>query len=165
MSPALSEFDFCRGLSESSRIRLAELISPVELGEHQIVFRTGDPADNSYLIEEGLVSLEICAPGVGCRRMMTAGRGELIGWSPLVEGARYAATARTVGRCRLLKISGSALREACTADPRFGFEIMRSVVQVLSTRINAARLQILDLFGPEGAGHEREPASFTSSRE
>ncbi len=164
MSQELSEFDFCRGLSDTSRIRLAELISPVELGEHQIVFRTGDPAENSYLIADGLVALEICAPGVGCRRMMTAGPGELIGWSPLVEGARYAATARTVGRCRLLKISGSALRQACMADSRFGFEIMRSIVNVLSTRINAARLQLLDMFGPEGVGQGGEPASVTSPR-
>jgi CRP/FNR family transcriptional regulator, cyclic AMP receptor protein len=146
----LSEFEFCAGLAEDERAILASIIEPLDLNPDQYLFRGGEPATACFLVERGLISLEICAPGVGCRRMITVGPGELVGWSPLVADACYTATARAVQPSRLLKIPGDRLRAACEANPLFGYHVMQCVVRVLSARINASRLQLLDLFGPEG---------------
>jgi len=35
-----------------------------------------------YLVVNGNVSVEICAPGIGCRRIMTVGNGELLAGRP-----------------------------------------------------------------------------------
>lgn len=147
----LSGFEFCAGLTEDERAILASIVEPLNLNPDQYLFRSGEAATACFLVERGLVSLEICAPGVGCRRMITVGPGELVGWSPLVADACYTATARVVQPSRLLKIPGDQLRAVCEANPSFGYHVMQCVVRVLSARINASRLQLLDLFGPEGA--------------
>ena len=59
-----------------------------------VVFRQGEPATTVYWLLEGNVTLEICAPGSGCKRILTVAPGELLGWSPLLEQQRLTATAR-----------------------------------------------------------------------
>ena len=73
---------FLEGVAEEHLERLAELAEVVEFDEGILIFREGDPASTIYLIVKGNVSLEICAPGIGCRRIFTAGAGDLLGRRP-----------------------------------------------------------------------------------
>ena len=86
----LRDIDFLRGFDDEHLQKIAEL---VEIPEGNVIFREGEPAVDIFLVAHGKVSLEICAPGIGCRRLHTVGQGELLGWSPVLEQPRLAATA------------------------------------------------------------------------
>jgi CRP-like cAMP-binding protein len=145
----LVRLDFCADLTQDDRAILASLITPIEVDFDQSVFRSGEAADACYLVERGLIALEICAAGIGCRRIGTAGPGELIGWSPLLAGSCFSATARAVQDSRVLRIPAEELRKTCDLNPAFGYQILKRVVRVLADRINGTRMQMLDMFGPE----------------
>ena len=76
--------------------RLASLSRGIQLPEGAVVFREGDVINEIFLVHSGNVALEICAPSVGCKRILTAGEGDLLGWSPLLGGTALTATARTL---------------------------------------------------------------------
>jgi CRP-like cAMP-binding protein len=114
--------------------------------EFDVVFREGEPAENMYLVMFGIVSLEICAPGAGCRQILTLGPGELLGWSSLLE-QRYTARARTPQGARLLQINVPQLLAICDRDPQFGYELMRRTALALAKRLSATRMQLLNVYG------------------
>lgn len=155
----LKKIEFCADMTDGDRAILANMLTRQELGFDQVVFRSGAPADACYLVEEGLIALEVCSPAVGCRRMMTVGPGELVGWSPFIGDACFTATARTLETTRLLRLSADKIREACDRNPAFGFHMLSRVVKVLASRINSSRLQILDLFGPESSVVPQYPSN------
>jgi len=145
----LARLDFCADLTNDDCAILAALAVPMDLELEQILFRCGEEADACYLIERGLIALELCAAGIGCRRVGTVGPGELIGWSPLLADSCFSASARAMQKSRVLRIPARKLREACDRNPEFGYRILKRVVRVLAARINATRMQMLDMFGAE----------------
>lgn len=114
-----------------------------------VIFRQGDPARTVYVVADGTVSLEICAAGVGCRRILTVVKGELLGWSPLLSHDRLTATARAQSPTRLVAIDGGKLLALFEQQPRFGYQFMQRAAVALAQRLNATRLQLLDLYGGE----------------
>ena len=56
------------------------------------------------------------------------------------------ATAIALEPVRTLSINGRSLREWCESDHEAGYHVMRQLVLVLSERLLATRLQLLDLY-------------------
>lgn len=153
----LRGLDFLEGVAEEHLQKLAEVAKSIDFPEGEVIFREGDPALHIYLIVEGRVSLEICAPAIGCRRILTVGKGELLGWSPVLEQAQLTSTARTITATNAIELRGSQVLTLCEHNPRFGYEFMRSTVQALAKRLNATQMQLVDVFGTEMAtGAERK---------
>jgi len=150
----LREIDFFQGISGEHLEKIASIAQLVEFSEGTVIFREGDLATTIYLITGGNVSLEICAPGIGCRRIQTVGKGELLGWSPVLEQPRLSATARTLSYTQAIKISGNQILTLCEHNPRLGYEFMRRVTSVLAKRLVAVRTQLLDVFGAESLAAE-----------
>lgn len=157
---ALRQIDVLEGLSEHELQQLSQIAQGIEFSAGELIFREGDPAADVYLIAQGSVSLEVCAPGTGCRRILTVGAGELLGWSPVLEQARLTATARTISTTSAVKVSGRQLLALCEHDPRFGYEFMRRAALALAKRLSATRLQLLNVYGQEmpQAQADEEPA-------
>lgn len=148
----LKQIDFLDGFDEVELQLIASIASEVSYQAGEILFRENSPAESIYLIIEGSASLEICAPGVGCRRILTVGRGELLGWSPALENTRFTATSKAITDVMAVKISGHELLEICNDNPSLGFHFMQRVALALSKRLNATRLQLLNVFGSETQG-------------
>jgi len=142
----------CRFLHEVSQQHLEQLAKVARLrdfDELEVVFREGDVAQHIYLVVFGNVSLDICAPGVGCKRVMTIGPGEVLGWSALLEQTRMTATARTLEISRLVEIDAAPLLMMCESDLAIGYEIMRRTMLALAKRLSATRMQLLDVYGSQ----------------
>jgi CRP-like cAMP-binding protein len=84
---------------------------------------------------------------VGCKRVLTIGPGELLGWSALLEQTRMTATARTLEITRVVEIDAAPLLMVCESDLEFGYEIMRRTMLALAKRLSATRMQLLDVYG------------------
>lgn len=119
-----------------------------ESGEY--LLREGDRADEFYLIRDGRVALEINAPGRAGITFQTVGPGEIVGVSWLVPPYRWTYDARALERVRAISLDASCLREKCDTDHDLGYEMMIRFVPVLVQRLQATRLQLLDVYGRDG---------------
>jgi CRP-like cAMP-binding protein len=140
---------FLEGLDGAHLEQIASISELCDFQAGQTVFREGDAATYIYLIVFGNVSLEVCAAGVGCKRILTAGPGEMIGWSALIDQARLTATARTLTLTQLVKVDAAQLLTLCEHNLRFGYVLMRRAVLAMGARLNATRIQLLDIYGAQ----------------
>jgi CRP-like cAMP-binding protein len=116
-----------------------------EAGEH--LFREGDPADSFYVIRHGRVALEVQAPGRGALMIETLGEGAVVGWSWLFPPHRFSFDARALELTRVVGFDGACLRGKCDEDRNLGYELMQRFASVMLERLQATRLQLLDLYG------------------
>jgi CRP-like cAMP-binding protein len=107
----------------------------------------GDPADRFYLIREGALALEVVSPGRGTLVIETLHGGEVVGWSWLFEPYRWQFEVRAVEATRAITFDGACLRGKCEADHELGYQLMRRFAGVLTERLQATRLQLLDVYG------------------
>jgi CRP/FNR family transcriptional regulator, cyclic AMP receptor protein len=113
--------------------------------------REGDSADRFFLIERGVVALEIAVPGRDAILIETLHDGDLLGWSWLFEPHRWQFDARAVEPTDLLVFDGACVRERCEADPALGYAFMQRFAAVMVERLQATRLQLLDVYGHDPA--------------
>ncbi len=146
---ALRESEFMRGFPDVQLDKMVTIASLVIFREGDLVFKEGELAADVYVVVSGSVALEICGPATGCRRILTVGKGDLLGWSPVLEQKRLTATARTLHETEAVRINASQLLTLFEHDPRFGFEFMRRAALALAKRLSATRLQLLNVYGSE----------------
>lgn len=111
------------------------------------IFREGAPADQFYLIREGKVALQIHHPERGSLTIETLGEGDLLGWSWLFPPYRWQFDALAVDSVRAIAMDGKCLREKCERDHHLGYDLMKRFSRIITLRLQAARLQLLDIYG------------------
>ncbi len=116
------------------------------------LFREGAPADRFFLIREGAVALEVEAPGRGRLVIETLHPGEVVGWSWLFEPYRWQFDARARELTRVVGFDGVCLRGKCEADHELGYQLMRRFAASVIERLQATRLQLLDVYGHARVG-------------
>ncbi len=111
------------------------------------LFKENEEANSFYIIRSGKVALEIYSAEAGSIIIQTLGEGDIIGWSWMVPPYQWRFDARAVELTRVIELDGTCLRNKCEIDPKLGYEIMKRLANVFEQRINAMRLQLLDLYG------------------
>lgn len=149
LTEQLRQFRFLQEIEDEDLSRLAAIARLVEFPAGKVLYREGQSLSNIYLILSGSASIEICAAGIGCRRIMTVDAGDLLGISPAVGQARSTGTIRTLAPMKAIELNAGQVLTLCEHNPRFGYEFMRQVAVTVSQRLNATRLQLLDVFGGE----------------
>ena len=130
--------------------KLASIAVRVRFDRDQVIFREGDECADFYLISVGLVALEIVAPGQTFR-VQTLAAGDELGWSALLMGRGKHFQARALERIDALAFDGGELLSACKHDTHFGFVFMQRLLGVVAERLQATRLQLLDMHSPVAA--------------
>lgn len=147
----LSGMPLARALSEDDRAKLAGIGTIEELHAGTTIFREGDASAAVYLVAEGLLSLSMRLPGRPEATLLTLGPGEMAGWSALTSGACVAATGRAVERIVLIRLPRDELLALCDQDHDIGYALMRLALGEVARRLQETRLQLLDIFGAQGA--------------
>lgn len=111
-----------------------------------ILFREGEITRDLYLVQDGLLALEMKVPGRGNVRLLTVGPGEMVGWSSLLDEGTMTTSAVAIEESELIVASAERLRQLCEQNHEFGYHLMRRMAAALSKRLVATRLQLLDLF-------------------
>jgi CRP/FNR family transcriptional regulator, cyclic AMP receptor protein len=127
--------------------KLAAMATRVRFERDQVIFREGDECGDFYLIMSGLVALEIAAPD-HTLRVQTLSAGDELGWSAILMGRRKHFQARALERVEGLAFDGGELLIACKQDTAFGYVLMHRLLGVVSERLQATRLQVLDMYSP-----------------
>jgi hypothetical protein len=89
----------------------------------------------------------VTTPGRGSITFQTVGVGEIVGVSWLVPPYRWTYDARALELTRAIAMDAGCLRGKCEQDHDLGYEVMKRFVPVLVERLQATRLQILDVYG------------------
>jgi len=142
----LGEHPFFKGLDRPYLQLLAECASRVRFDAGEVIFRESEPANLFYLIRRGKVAVETFAPNRGPIIIQTLGEGGLLGWSWLIAPYRRRFDARAMELTRAIALDGECLREMCEKDHDFGYDLMKRVTQIMDQRLQATRLQLLDVY-------------------
>jgi CRP-like cAMP-binding protein len=143
----LAEHPFFKGLEEPYLQLLVGCASNVRFNAGEVIFREGEEANRFYLIRQGKVAVETFTPGRGPIIIQTLGEGELLGWSWLIAPYRWRFDGRAVELTRAIALDGECLRGKCEEDHNLGYELMKRVAHVIEQRLEATRLQLLDVYG------------------
>lgn len=143
----LAEHPFFKGLEPRYLQLIAGCTSNVRFNAGEHIFREGQEANNFYLIRHGKVALEIFAPGRGPIIIQTLGEGEILGWSWLFPPYHWHFDARAVELTRAIALDGKCLRGKCEEDRELACELLKRFAHILEQRLQATRLQLLDVYG------------------
>jgi CRP-like cAMP-binding protein len=146
--PVLLQHPFVAQFKPEHSDRLADLAKTVHFDAGQIIFHEGDDYSVFYLLGEGMVALEIEAPGQ-VLRVQTLYAGDELDWSAVLPHAGKHFQARALSPVTALAFEGEQLLASFEADPAFGLAFMLRLMGVLSERLRATRVQLLDLYAPE----------------
>jgi CRP/FNR family cyclic AMP-dependent transcriptional regulator len=143
----LAEHPLLRGCHPQYIQLLAGCASNVRFNAGEVIFRQGDQADLFYLIRQGKVALEVPDSAGDPIIIQTLTEGDVLGWSWAITPYRWHFDARAVELTRAIALDGKCLREKCEVDHDLGYEVMRRVTHVMEHRLQATRLQLLDVYG------------------
>ncbi len=148
LEPLLAKHPLFRDLKPHYVELLCECAANVRFASGEKIFRYGESADRFFLIREGRVAVEISSPSNGALTIQTLENGEVLGWSWLFPPYTWYFDARAVTMTRALALDARCLRTKCEEDPALGYELMKRFSSILHARMQAARLQLMDVYGP-----------------
>jgi len=152
----LREISWLDDLDDANLSALAEVAGFRTVAAGEDVFREGAKEDFLYIVMEGRVALELYVPHRGRVRIFTAEPEDVVGWSSVTPVVRQrTASARAVIPSRLLTLKAEALRDLCDRNHDIGYIVMRRLANVVASRLQTTRLQLLDMFGHPDQGASR----------
>jgi CRP/FNR family transcriptional regulator, cyclic AMP receptor protein len=128
--------------------RLAALAKQVHFAAGQVIFHEGDDYSVFYLLGDGMVALELEVPGQ-VLRVQTLHAGDELDWSAVLPHAGKHFQARALTPVTALAFEGDELLASFKSDPEFGLAFMLRLMGVVSERLRAARVQLVDMYSPE----------------
>jgi CRP/FNR family cyclic AMP-dependent transcriptional regulator len=147
----LAEHPFFKGLEPSYLSFIAGCGTNVTFQAGQYIFHEGDPADHFYIIRHGKVQREIFVPERGPLPIDTLAEGDVLGWSWLFPPYQRFSDARAMELTRAIALDGACLRDKCDEDHHLGYELMKRLAPLVTKRLQAAMLQLIDLYGNASA--------------
>jgi len=142
----LFEHGFLDAFSEFQRSALAYESRHFTAAAGEYLARIGEPARTLYLIHSGRVAVECGMPGRGVVPVQTIGSGEVVDCSCLILPERWPFDCRALDTVEGLAIDVESLQQMCQRDPGFGCQLFRQLLAVTTNRLNATRLQLLEMY-------------------
>ena len=147
LEPLLRGHRFFDGLDREYLDLIAGCARNTVFAEGSFMFREGEPASEFYLIRDGMLALEISGPGRGPVVVQTLTAGDVAGFSWLIDKHHWQFDGHVVAAVRAIGVDGTCLRVKCEQDPKLGFELMRRFASLAVDRLQATRIQLLDVYG------------------
>jgi len=150
--PSLTTFDllavhgFVADLPVDWLRRLAVHGRPVFHATGTRLFREDGPADRFWLVHTGSVAIDFHVPGRGNVVIERLGPGAAIGWSWLLEPHHWRFGAVVAHDVRAVEFDAARVRALIAEDPDLGRELTARFLAVVTTRLQAARHRLVELY-------------------
>ncbi len=154
----LAEHPFFRGMAPAHLQLFAGCASNVRVDPGAYIFREGDEADRFLLLRHGRVAVEAFVPQRGPVTIETLGEGDVVGWSWMFPPYRWAFDVKALELVRAIAFDAACIRQKSETDPSLGYALMKRLVPMIIRRLQATRLQILDIYGNAGGTRARPSA-------
>jgi CRP/FNR family cyclic AMP-dependent transcriptional regulator len=146
LTEILRQHPFLAGLSDHHMETLVGCASNVRFPEGSHVIREGEIANKFFLVRTGRIALETDVNARGKIRIQTVGPGDVLGWSWLISPFRWHFNGLAVAEVRAVALDGECLRKKCEMDRDFGYQMLSRFAHVMERRLEATRMQLLDLY-------------------
>ncbi|MBI5668590.1 MAG: cyclic nucleotide-binding domain-containing protein [Chloroflexi bacterium] len=143
----LKETRFFKDLNPEYIELLAGCGSNARFDPGDYIFKEGGDADTFYLIRHGQVALEVHDPRRGQIVVDTLHEDDILGWSWLFPPYKWHYSARAMSLTRGVAMDGKCLRGKCDMDTALGYELMKRFAVIMVDRLQATRLQVLNIYG------------------
>lgn len=114
------------------------------------LFAEGDPAGSCHVVRRGRITLAVHGAPRGRDVIATYGPGQIVGWSWLFAPYRWQFDAWAAVDSSAIVMDAGCVRSKCDADPGFGYALVKRVAGLALDRLQATRLQLLDVYGAGG---------------
>jgi CRP-like cAMP-binding protein len=115
----------------------------------EVILKEGSDANKFYIIRKGKIALYIEKPQI---TIQTISEGDILGWSWLIPPYKHRFSARAAEATTTVAFDGKCLREKCKENTELGYEFLKRMVNVLAERLEATRLQLLDVYNVNKEG-------------
>ncbi len=146
LEPILAKHPFLKGLKPEHLKILVGCASNVRFNAGQFLFHEGEEANEFYMIREGKVAVQIQGAERGPIIVQTIGEGEVLGWSWLIPPYRWRFDVKALELTRAIALDGKCLRTKSEEDHDLGYELLRRFAGIIVERLEATRLQLLDVY-------------------
>lgn len=147
----LEQHPFFRDLAPEFLQTITGCAANVRFNAGAMMCTEGDEANHFYLLRAGKIAIEVFAPGRRPLTIQTLSDGEVLGWSWLFPPHRWIFDARAVEDVRAIALDGKCLRHKCEDNHDLGYQLMKRFSAIMVARLQATRLQLLDLYGADAA--------------
>ena len=151
LAKQLKQHRFFYGLKSKDIDKLAACGNTQTIAANQTIAAEGAPAEQFYALLDGRVAIETHVPGKPSITLQTVEAGDVVGWS-WVDAQDWVFDVRTLTTCEVVEFDASAVVEVMRSDSALGFELMRRLNQVVTERLRATRIQLLDIYGRGASG-------------
>jgi CRP-like cAMP-binding protein len=127
---------------------LAECASIKQFERNEMIFRTAEPANGFYLIENGSVALEDWVSEHGPITIDTLVAGEPMGWSWMFPPYVWHFSARATEPTTGLFFDAAVFRKYCNQDLTLGHQLFWRMSQVMVRRLQASRRKLIEALKP-----------------
>lgn len=142
----IKEHPFFAGMNPGA----CEIIAGCAMNERfnagEYLIHQGEPADKFYLIRHGSIAQELRVPEQEPLILQTLHSGDILGWSWLVPPFTWSMDARATRLTRVVSLDAQCLRSKYEDNATLGYELFKRFVPVLANRLEAARLQLIDIY-------------------
>ena len=147
LEPILAQHPFFQDIAPAHRQLMAGCAANVRFPAGADLFREGNAADQFYLLRHGRVALQVFIPAQGRITIETIEAGDVLGWSWLFPPYRWHFDAQALELTRAIAFDGECLRAKCDDDHDLGYTLMQRFARIMMQRLQATRLQLLDVYG------------------
>jgi CRP-like cAMP-binding protein len=137
---------FGANLPPDAQVRLAALAHRYQAPAGTTLLTEGQLANELGIVISGRVSLRTLVPEQGWITILTVEPGDIFGQSALVPPYRSTSTVVALQPVDVVSLDGPGLRAALKSDDHLAAVLYPRVLMAMARRLNATRLQMLDLF-------------------
>lgn len=105
-------------------------------------------ADCFFVVDRGRLAIELHAPGREPHVVAVVGPGHLVGWSWRYPPRTWHFDVVALDAVDVVRFDAPGVLGALAADPTLDAALSEVVARTMARRLDAARLQLLDLYGP-----------------
>lgn len=146
----LAESSFFDGMNEKHLEMISRCGDLVHFNDGDFLLKEGDEARSFFLIRKGGVAIESHSPSGGALTIAKVGTDGIVGFSWLFPPYRNAFDARAITHVDAVRLNGVCLRGKAEEDHELGYQFMKRFAAIMIQRMQAARLQMLDIYGGSG---------------
>ncbi len=137
---------FGANLPPEAQVRLVSIARRYQAPAGTTLLAEGQLANELGIVVSGRVSLRTLVPEQGWITILTVEPGDIFGQSAIVSPYRSTSHVVALQPVDVLALDGPALRAMLATDHDVAAVLYPRVLQAMARRLNATRLQMLDLF-------------------
>ncbi|MBI4827404.1 MAG: protein kinase [Nitrospinae bacterium] len=135
-------YTFFSTFEDEEIVELFKLASREDHPDGEVIFSEGAPGNKMYVIIDGQVKIVQKGAGGGEHEISVLREGELFGEMAVIDNSPRSATARAIGRVRLVAINEVALR---VTRPELCVKLFKSLASILAEKVRRTDRRIQEV--------------------